>query len=128
MGGCMVSAGCRGPAVVPAGCTVRSGGLPVGVRQPLPRDTLLRPSFVITPVRLCVSLFGGGVLMLGRCVVEAGSAVPVVRLVITRLNQGTLLRFDYDHPPRPPKPNKLWHLGKLVFNRTYWHTVPRGRI
>jgi sulfide:quinone oxidoreductase len=42
--------------------------------------------------------------------------------------KGTLLRFDYEHPPRPPKPNRAWHLGKLVFNRTYWHTVPRGRI
>ena len=42
--------------------------------------------------------------------------------------KGTLLRFDYDHPPQPPKPNRLWHLGKLVFNKTYWHTVPRGRV
>jgi len=42
--------------------------------------------------------------------------------------KGTLLRFDYDHPPRPPKPNRLWHLGKIVFNKTYWHTVPRGRV
>jgi sulfide:quinone oxidoreductase len=42
--------------------------------------------------------------------------------------KGTLLRFDYDHPPRPPKPNRMWHLGKIVFNKTYWHTVPRGRI
>jgi sulfide:quinone oxidoreductase len=42
--------------------------------------------------------------------------------------KGTLLRFDYDHPPRPPKPNRIWHLGKIVFNKTYWHTVPRGRI
>jgi sulfide:quinone oxidoreductase len=42
--------------------------------------------------------------------------------------KGTLLRFDYDHPPRPPKPNRLWHLGKVVFNKTYWHTVPRGRV
>jgi sulfide:quinone oxidoreductase len=42
--------------------------------------------------------------------------------------KGTLLQFDYDHPPKPPKPNQLWHIGKLVFNRTYWHTVPRGRI
>ena len=40
--------------------------------------------------------------------------------------KGTLLRFDYDHPPRPPKPNPLWHLGKIVFNKTYWHTVPRA--
>ena len=42
--------------------------------------------------------------------------------------KGTLLQFDYDHPPRPPKPNQLWHLGKLVFNKTYWHTVPKGRV
>lgn len=42
--------------------------------------------------------------------------------------KGTLLRFDYDHPPRPPKPNALWHLGKIVFNKTYFHTVPKGRV
>ena len=42
--------------------------------------------------------------------------------------KGTLLRFDYDHPPKPPTPGRLWHLGKVVFNKTYWHTVPRGRI
>jgi sulfide:quinone oxidoreductase len=42
--------------------------------------------------------------------------------------KGTLLRFDYDHPPKPPKPNQLWHLGKIVFNKTYWHTVPKGRV
>jgi sulfide:quinone oxidoreductase len=42
--------------------------------------------------------------------------------------RGTLLRFDYEHPPKPPKPNALWHLGKVVFNRTYFHTVPRGRV
>jgi sulfide:quinone oxidoreductase len=42
--------------------------------------------------------------------------------------KGTLLRFDYDHPPKPPKPNRLWHLGKIVLNKTYWYTVPRGRI
>jgi len=42
--------------------------------------------------------------------------------------KGTLLRFDYDHAPKPPKPNRVWHLGKIAFNKTYWHTVPRGRI
>ncbi len=42
--------------------------------------------------------------------------------------KGTLLRFDYDHPPHPPKPNRIWHLGKIVFNKTYWLTVPRGRV
>jgi sulfide:quinone oxidoreductase len=42
--------------------------------------------------------------------------------------KGTLLQFDYEHPPKPPKPNQFWHLGKIVFNKTYWHTVPRGRV
>jgi len=42
--------------------------------------------------------------------------------------KGTLLQFDYDHPPEPPRPNRLWHLGKIVFNKTYWRTVPRGRV
>ena len=42
--------------------------------------------------------------------------------------KGTLLQFDYTHPPRPPRPNQLWHLGKIVFNKTYWHTVPKGRV
>jgi sulfide:quinone oxidoreductase len=42
--------------------------------------------------------------------------------------KGTLIQFDYEHPPRPPKPNQLWHLGKIVFNKTYWHTVPKGRV
>lgn len=42
--------------------------------------------------------------------------------------KGTILQFDYDHPPKPPKPNQLWHLGKIVFNKTYFHTVPKGRV
>jgi sulfide:quinone oxidoreductase len=42
--------------------------------------------------------------------------------------KGTVLQFDYEHPPKPPKPNQLWHLGKIVFNKTYWHTVPKGRV
>jgi len=42
--------------------------------------------------------------------------------------KGTLLQFDYNNPPKPPKPNRIWHLGKIVFNKTYWHTVPKGRV
>lgn len=42
--------------------------------------------------------------------------------------KGTLLQFDYTHPPKPPTPNRFWHLGKIVFNKTYWHTVPKGRV
>jgi sulfide:quinone oxidoreductase len=42
--------------------------------------------------------------------------------------RGTLLRFDYNNPPHPPKPNRIWHLGKLAFNKAYWLTVPKGRF
>ena len=42
--------------------------------------------------------------------------------------KGTMLKFDYDNPPKPPTPNRFWHLGKIVFNKTYWHTVPKGRV
>ena len=42
--------------------------------------------------------------------------------------QATSLRFDYEHPPVPPQPNRAWHMAKWLFNRTYWETVPRGRI
>ena len=24
--------------------------------------------------------------------------------------------------------DNLWHLGKVIFNKTYWHTVPKGRV
>jgi sulfide:quinone oxidoreductase len=42
--------------------------------------------------------------------------------------KGTLLRFDYEHPPQPGAPIALWHVGKMAFNKTYFHTVPRGRV
>ena len=42
--------------------------------------------------------------------------------------KGTLLRFDYEHPPKPPTPNRVWHLGKVMFNKAYWMTVPKGRV
>lgn len=27
-----------------------------------------------------------------------------------------------------PIPSRLWHLGRVVSNRTYWRTVPKGRV
>jgi sulfide:quinone oxidoreductase len=42
--------------------------------------------------------------------------------------RSTALRFDYKHPPVPPKPSRHWHLAKWLFNRLYWVTVPQGRI
>lgn len=42
--------------------------------------------------------------------------------------QATALRFDYEHPPTPPQPNRAWHVAKWLFNRLYWETVPQGRL
>ena len=46
----------------------------------------------------------------------------------TGRGKATSLRFDYEHPPTPPKPSRLWHWAKWMFNRAYWVTVPQGRI
>jgi sulfide:quinone oxidoreductase len=42
--------------------------------------------------------------------------------------RATTLRFDYEHPPVPPRPSRVWHAAKWMFNRLYWETVPQGRI
>jgi sulfide:quinone oxidoreductase len=42
--------------------------------------------------------------------------------------KATVLRFDYEHPPVPPEPNRGWHLAKWIFNRAYWEMVPQGRL
>lgn len=42
--------------------------------------------------------------------------------------RATSLRFDYAHPPVPPKPSRVWHWAKWIFNRAYWVTVPQGRV
>lgn len=46
----------------------------------------------------------------------------------TGKGQATTIRFDYDHPPVSPTPSRLWHWAKVLFNRSYWHTVPQGRV
>lgn len=46
----------------------------------------------------------------------------------TGMGQATTIRFDYDHPPVSPTPSRLWHWAKVLFNRSYWHTVPQGRV
>jgi len=42
--------------------------------------------------------------------------------------RATALRFDYEHPPKPPVPSHFWHTANWAFNRLYWSTVPLGRI
>ena len=56
--------------------------------------------------------FGGRVM----CFLETGNG------------KATVLRFDYEHPPVPPQPNRGWHVAKWIFNRAYWETVPQGRL
>jgi sulfide:quinone oxidoreductase len=46
----------------------------------------------------------------------------------TGQGQATTIRFDYDHPPVSPVPSRLWHWAKVIFIKTYWHTVPQGRL
>jgi len=41
--------------------------------------------------------------------------------------KSTILRFDYEHPPAPPQPRRVWHMAKWMFNRLYWDIVPAGR-
>ncbi|RIK36028.1 MAG: pyridine nucleotide-disulfide oxidoreductase [Chloroflexi bacterium] len=42
--------------------------------------------------------------------------------------QATTLNFDYDHPPEPPRPSRIYHYEKMLFNRTYWYIVPKGIV
>jgi sulfide:quinone oxidoreductase len=42
--------------------------------------------------------------------------------------EATTISFDYDHPPKSPAPARRWHWAKALFNKTYWHTVPLGRL
>ena len=46
----------------------------------------------------------------------------------TGRGKATTIRFDYEHPPVSPRPARIWHLGKALFNKAYWHTVPQGRL
>ena len=46
----------------------------------------------------------------------------------TGQGKATTIHFDYDHPPVSPTPARRWHWAKALFNKTYWHTVPQGRL
>jgi sulfide:quinone oxidoreductase len=46
----------------------------------------------------------------------------------TGRGRATTISFDYDHPPVSPTPARRWHWAKALFNKTYWHTVPLGRL
>lgn len=42
--------------------------------------------------------------------------------------QATLLKFDYNHPPKPAAPNPIAFALKRLFNHAYWQLVPTGRV
>lgn len=46
----------------------------------------------------------------------------------TGQGRATTISFDYVHPPISPPPARRWHWAKALFNKTYWHTVPQGRL
>ncbi len=46
----------------------------------------------------------------------------------TGYNKATQLVFNYEHPPRPPRPSLYYHMEKQLFNRAYWHIVPQGLV
>jgi sulfide:quinone oxidoreductase len=43
-------------------------------------------------------------------------------------NAATQLVFNYEHPPKPPRPSLFYHMEKQLFNRAYWHIVPHGLV
>lgn len=43
-------------------------------------------------------------------------------------HKGIGMRFDYDHPPVPPRLNRRWYLGKVLVNKLYWQLVPKARL
>jgi sulfide:quinone oxidoreductase len=43
-------------------------------------------------------------------------------------NQATQLVFNYEHPPKPPRPSLYYHMEKQLFNRAYYHIVPQGHV
>lgn len=43
-------------------------------------------------------------------------------------NAATQLVFNYEHPPRPPRPSLFYHMEKQMFNRAYWYIVPHGLV
>ncbi|MCC6790426.1 MAG: NAD(P)/FAD-dependent oxidoreductase [Thermomicrobiales bacterium] len=46
----------------------------------------------------------------------------------TGYGKASQLVFDFEHPPQPPQPNAFHHYEKMLFNKAYWHLVPRGLV
>ncbi len=59
---------------------------------------------------------------------EASYDGEVMCFLETGYNKATQLVFNYEHPPRPPRPSLYYHMEKQLFNRAYWHIVPQGLV
>ena len=59
---------------------------------------------------------------------EATYDGEVMCFLETGYNKATQLVFNYEHPPRPPRPSLYYHMEKQLFNRAYWHIVPQGLV
>lgn len=60
--------------------------------------------------------------------VERRYAGRVACFLETGHGQATFLWFDYEHPPKPPKPRRMWHLEKAALNTFYWQLIPPARV
>ncbi len=59
---------------------------------------------------------------------EATYDGEVMCFLETGQNKATQLVFNYEHPPRPPRPSLYYHMEKQLFNQAYWHIVPQGLV
>ena len=76
------------------------------------------PSGSSPPSRIAKSIIGAATTWGRSC---ASSRLATVR--------ARCCKFDYEHPPsRRSRTSCGAHPGKIVFNKTYWHTVPKGRV
>lgn len=59
---------------------------------------------------------------------EATYDGEVMCFLETGYAKATQLVFNYEHPPRPPRPSRYYHLEKQLLTRAYWHIVPQGLV
>ena len=59
---------------------------------------------------------------------EATYDGEVMCFLETGYKKATQLVFNYEHPPRPPRPSLYYHMEKQLFNRAYWYIVPQGLV
>lgn len=59
---------------------------------------------------------------------DATYAGEVMCFLETGQHKATQLVFNYEEPPRPPRPSRYYHMEKQLFNRAYWYLVPQGLV